>query len=186
MSGGVPRTSGQTILDQHVILEEIAGKAVVARVVDALPPDMREEYRTLLAIGWCRLTIDRAVVTGVAEALGRELVEFQSELVRRSFERTLNTVWRVIMRFTSDEALVKRAAILYSKTLQNCGELSAAIPRPGHLDARLSGWTTAEDYDLKGISVGIETVLRVAGRKDVKVVYTRRPDGAQFTGTWAV
>lgn len=63
-------------------------------------------------------------------------------------------------------------------------QLEARIERPGRADLSLSGWPGVPRTELVGLATGIETVLRCAGRSEVKVDWDRRPDGAAFVATW--
>jgi hypothetical protein len=91
----------------------------------------------------------------------------------------------MLIRLTSDEALVRRTPAYYSRAF-NIGTLASTIPEPGRVSLTLSGFPGAPDFSLRGVAWGIETVMTVAGRKNVRVVYTRTGDGASFNGTWDV
>jgi hypothetical protein len=54
------------------------------------------------------IPILEAMLLAVAEQTGRDAERLQSESVRVSADKTLRTVWRVLLRFTSDDAIVSR------------------------------------------------------------------------------
>lgn len=180
-----PRISGAPLLDQLRVMQELAGAERMAAAIASLPPRNREEITQLMPVSWCSVESANAIVEAVAREIGRTPSAFQAEVVRIGVERTFNSVWRVILRFTTDDALVRRTPLIYSKTYDR-GRFTADIVRPGRAELLLSEWIDPPKLDLEGLSTGIETVLRVAGRKDVKVNWERRPDGAFFAATWRV
>jgi hypothetical protein len=180
-----PRVSGAVLLDQHRVMEEIAGKDVVKAAMAKLDPEQRSEYESLLPVSWCSVTTANAVVTAVARECGRNASALQAEVVRVGVERTLKSIWRIILRFTWDDALISRTPMIYSKTYDR-GELKAKMAYPGRAEVDLVGWPTVPQLDIEGLATGIETVLRVAGRRDVKVNWERRPGGVFYVATWRV
>ena len=180
-----PRVSGQVMLDQIRVMEEVAGREALDAARATLPPEAQAELESILPVSWIDSGITNDYVYALARQLGRDPEKLQVEIVRRGVERTLTTLWRILLKFTSDEALVKRTPLLYSKTY-DVGELVSRIEMPGRVDAELRGWPVPEvpRLDLIGLAMGIETVLRCAGRKDARVRFEARPHGAIFVGTW--
>ena len=171
------------MLDQLRVMEELAGKEAVGAACAGMPSPARQEIEQMLPVSWLDSDMMNDFMARVAREAGRDPESFAVDVVRRGVERTLNTLWRVILRFTSDAALVKRTPMLYSKTY-DVGELTARIDRPGRADLELRGWPAVPRMDLIGLATGIETVLLCAGRKDVQVTWDRRPHGAAFVATW--
>jgi len=58
------------------------------------------------------------------------------------------------------------------------------IPEPGRGEVELVDWPDAPEWVLRGAGIGIETVLRAAGRKDVRVAGKRTPQGVEYLATW--
>lgn len=179
-----PRTSAAPLLDQIDVLRELFGGSVVDEAIDSLPPTWREEIRTLTPLSWIDTEKAESVVYAVAARMGRDALQLHSEVVRMGVERTFRTLWRAILRFTSDAALVARTPLMYSKTFDH-GSLTSRIESPGRAELSLTGWPDISDMQLNGLATGIETVLAVAGRRGVKVVYERRLDGALLVASWA-
>lgn len=182
-----PRVSGAVMLDQMRVMEELAGREAMDAAMATLPPEERAELEGILPVGWVGSTATNNLVLALAQQLGRDPDKLQEEIARTGVERTMTTLWRVILRFTSDAALVKRTPLLYSKTY-DVGELVSRIDRPGRADVELMGWPVPDvpRMDLIGLAMGIETVLRCAGRKDVRMRWEPRPHGALFVATWKV
>lgn len=66
----------------------------------------------------------------------------------------------------------------------NRGRLEAAIPAPGRAEIRLFDWADVPDWPLRATRIGVETVLRLAGRKHVRVMYERSEGGALYVATF--
>jgi hypothetical protein len=113
------------------------------------------------------------------------VIEFTTSMARTSIERTLHTLWRILLRFTSDEAIVTRTPVFFGRSF-NVGTLATEIVGPGMARIRLTEWPEVPQLTMVGISVGIETVLSVAGRTQVRANMHRTADGAEFLATWRV
>jgi hypothetical protein len=120
-----------------------------------------------------------------AERVGIDVAELHTETSRQSVERTFKTIWRLLLRFTADQALIARTPVLYSRAYSK-GTLKAAFPGAGVAEIALEGWPDAPDIVLRGTRVAVETVLRLSGRNAVKLTVERAPDGAKIHATWKV
>jgi len=129
-------------------------------------------------LSWCRHSTATEVTIRVGAAIGKRPEAFQAEVVRAGVERTVAGPWRVLLRMASDEALVKRTALIYSKTCDR-GRLSAVSLGPGRVDLTLSEWPDAPDLALVALAAGVEAVLNSVGRK-ATVKWVRKPTTAVF------
>jgi hypothetical protein len=170
--GRETRIFGAVLLEQRRVMEELAGPERFTRIVAELPPDIRDEYEGLTMLSWCRHSTATAITTHVGEALGRRPEDFQAEVVRLGIERTFGGIWKVLLKFTSDEALIKRTALLFSKTCDR-GKLTAEPLGPGHVRLVLSEWPDIPDLDIIAVATGIETVLHIVGRRTATVRWQR-------------
>lgn len=173
------RIFGAVLLEQRRVMEEVAGPEVLRRALEGLPSDVRDEYEGLTMLSWCRHSTATRVTVSVGRQLGRAPEVWQAEVVRRGIERTLKGVWRVLLRFSSDEALIKRTALIYSKTCDR-GKLTATVVGEGSVDLTLREWPDIPDLDVIALATGIETVLRVVGRSRVRVDWVREDDRIEF------
>ncbi|MFK8000434.1 MAG: hypothetical protein AB8H86_12610 [Polyangiales bacterium] len=180
-----PRVIGALIRKEREALEGIVGAEAVVAALRTLPEEMREEYSTVRTLTRIRTRTVEAVYGAVAAETGREVMRLHRELVRVSMESAMRGVWRSLLRFTSDEALVRRAPLVFSRGL-SAGELNARIVRPGSAEIRLTGWSGVTDMQINGIAAGAETVLSCAGRESVRVASHRTLDGACWIATWHV
>ena len=112
-------------------------------------------------------------------------MELADRLARVTVERSFTTVWRVMLRFTSDEAIISRTPAFYAKS-RSVGQMATRILVPGKSESIVSGFPTIPERDIVILAASIETVIALAGRKDVKSVGERTRDGARFLTRWRV
>ncbi len=180
-----PSVNGANVILNRRALETLVGVEVVARALASVPHELSDAYANVTAVGWVPVRAVEAVVGAVAAAEPAWTPErLCQETARFAVQNLMNGLWRVILRFTSDSALVARTPLLYSKTY-NVGRLESIIPRPGIAEVTQSGWPEITDLQLVSLAAGIETVLRCAGRSDARVTFKRTPMGASFTGLWS-
>lgn len=178
-----PRANGTLLVEQLKVMRELHGNAVIDRAIEKLPPDIRREVDMILTTTWVPMEVSDTLHRYIAQELGRDPLEVRRELVRTALPRTFKTIWRVFLKFTSDEALVSRTPLIYSKTFDR-GQFVSRIDKPGMAKMRLSGWQDPSELELVGIATAVEVVLRLAGRRHPEVTYDRVPGGAAFIATW--
>ncbi|MET0595149.1 MAG: hypothetical protein ABW133_20785, partial [Polyangiaceae bacterium] len=98
-------------------------------------------------------------------------------------ERTFKTVWRVMLRFTTDAALIARTPVVYSLS-RNIGKLTAKVVTPGKSVVTLTEWPGVSPRHVRTLGISIVTVVTLAGRKDATITSTPTPDGAVFQLSW--
>jgi hypothetical protein len=178
-----PRVSATLILDQIRLIKEQHGEAIVVEAVASLPGDVRREIDELLPGRWCSIETPRLMKEAIADRLGEPLLSFHRRTVRLGVERTLNTFWRFFMRQLSDEHLVRRTPILYSRTFDR-GELRFISFSERQALLELHGWPNIPAFDLVGLASGIEAVLSLAGRIEPHVATSRRGVVVHFLCEW--
>jgi len=181
----VPSASGISVLDLRAALEEIVGKDVVIRGLASLPAETRGEFVDITALSWVPLATITRVVDAIAIAGQKNPERLIDEAVKRAVERTFKTVWRVMLRFTTDAALIARTPVVYSMS-RNIGRLTSRMISPGKSEVTLSDWAGVSARHVRTLGISIATVVTLAGRKEVGVVSTPTADGAVFTLTWRV
>src|SRR5688500_6848431 len=134
-----PSASGQGMLDMRRAIEDAHAKDVIVRALGKLSPDVRKEYESMSPLSWVKITTAHEVHGAIARELGRDVDEFTDEFVVKGVERSFKTVWRVLLSLTSDEALVKRAASMYSRT-RNIGTMKNVIIDKCGSRGSLDGW----------------------------------------------
>ena len=179
----VPSLSGVNVVFVRELLLEKLGREGYNRVRRELPPEVSDRYFTATSMDWVPVDDVNMMNAKAAEVARMSVTEFSVTMGRLSVERTLHTLWRVLLRFTSDDAIVARTPVFYSRSF-NVGELSTEMVQPGMARVRLTDWPDVPQLTVLGLMVGIETVLRVAGRADVKMGQHRTHKGAEFLATW--
>ena len=149
-------------------LEELVGADLLTAALATLPAQTREEFEPVTPMTWVPVEVLHTVVTRVAEHAGRPFDDLMDEAVQRAGEKTLRTAWRVLLRMTSNRALMSRAPILYAKW-RNIGRLEAKVDDQGRIDIVVTEWPGMSDRNIRSLRITIETVLRVAGRRQIKV-----------------
>lgn len=180
---GRPLVSGSVFFEQRRVMEEVAGKDAVARALANLKAEHREVIEHLAPVSWFKVDLQNEFIEAVAREAGRDPYDFNRECTRVGVERTLKNLWRLLLRFTSDNALVSRAPLFYSKNY-DAGSLRAQITEPGHASIVLDGWRAPPRMDVEGIGIGIQTVLELAGRRNVRMEWKRVPNGAEYDAYW--
>jgi hypothetical protein len=182
-SSGIACVSGSLIRQQRDVMQARYGKGAVARALERLTADDRERIDGALPIDWIPIKIQQAFYSALAVETGKPIEEIHGDIARESTKRNIRTLWKVLLRFTSDAALIARAPIFFSKSY-NRGMLDATLEAPGSVRISLRGWPDVPDFSLRGLRIGIETILREAGRREVRVTCERGRDGAELRVSW--
>lgn len=179
----VPSVAGTTVTTTRRILGEMLGQDVFDRALAKLSGEKREEYLGARALSWVPVDLLDEVFRHAADESGRMITELQEEAVRRTQEELLHTIYRILLRITTDEALISRTPTFYAKTY-NVGKLTSSFPGKGEAIVTLSEWPSISDLQLHGLATGIQTTLRVAGRKEARAIGKRTKDGAEYHCVW--
>ncbi len=178
-----PSVSGVLAVGLRDVAAEIAGAEPVARALGRLAPEHRERYLGMHTMGWVPIELMEAAFGAIAGELGRDVAGFHTEVARLSVARTMRTLWRVLLRFTGERALISRTPVLYARSY-NRGRLVADVPEPGRGEIDLLDWPDVPEWPLRAVSVGVATVLEISGRPGAEVAWARTPSGAHFRATW--
>jgi hypothetical protein len=179
-----PRVFGALLLDQQAVLKRVLGEETFTRAMARLSGTARVEYEELMTISTCSLTTARAIFVVCATETGVRPEDLQTKVVGLATERTFGTLWRFLLRLTSDEALITRTPLIYAR-IYDGGAMTARMVEPRRGELVMSGWRQVHDLDGHSLSRGVEKVLELAGRKNVVVTWTRRSGGALFDVRWA-
>jgi hypothetical protein len=182
-SSDAPSVSGTLVSALLVVARESLGDDVVNAALDRTSSEDSERVRNALPGEWIPIRVVETAFGAIAEVAGRDLPGLHVELARVSVDRAVKSLWRLLLRFTSDEALVMRTPVIFGKAY-NRGKLVPSIPSPGRGEVELREWPDVPEWAIRGTRVGIETVLRAAGRKDVRVEGHRTNGGAVYVATW--
>ena len=165
------------------MLRDIVGADTYAAAHGRLSPQTRHEVDTLNAMGWLPITTFNEVIEEIARSASMDPEAMLDKAVRLAVQKTFKTVWRVLLRVTSDDALIKRTPMIYSRG-RNVGALSSRMVGPGHSELLLSGYPEPTDRTIRTIGVGIQSVVELAGRREVRMSYERTSDGGRYDLRW--
>ena len=176
--------SGTSFCAHRDEIEKEFGRPLLLRAVERLEPAQREQVLGALQVSWVLISTQQALYEALALETGHTAEQLHVVMVRRSTERTVRTLWRVLLRITSDEALISRAPVLFKKSYRQ-GNLDAHQLAPGRVQLTVTGWPRMPAISLRGLRVGMETILILAGRRDVRVKSEASADGARLEATWS-
>jgi hypothetical protein len=159
------------------------GAGVVKRGLARLDPAERAQLETLTTVGWVPVTTLAHAVDEWSSEAGVSDHELTVRGVRESTRSTFTTVWRVLLHFTTDEALVTRAPLLYSRT-RNAGTLTVTSYTARDAQLVLTRWRDPTDRQLLSLAVSFETVLELTGREPARCTFKRTQDGGAFRLRW--
>jgi hypothetical protein len=179
----VPCTAGVSIVDALRELEELVGQDVVAAARASLNSDQRAEIDALTAVSWVRMSTSAALFDAAARLAGCDAETMVDDIVRRASKRTYSTVWRMLLRLTSADAMLKRCSAVYMRS-RNVGQLSARIVEPGLAELILAGWPDAPQRQVRIIGISVAIAVTMSGRRDVRFEFDKRPDGARYELRW--
>jgi hypothetical protein len=175
--------AGTRILAMRAVIEGQFGTAPVAKALTRVAPDVRAEYEQISSIAWVRASTDYLVHDAIAAALDREPLAFHEEMLRAAMARSFKTIWRVLLRLTSDEALIARTPSIYRRT-RNVGQMVVKANARGSAELALSQFPAIGSRDIRSIGVGLEVVLSLTGRTAARAAARPATDGAIYTVTW--
>ncbi len=178
-----PSVSGTLVRGLLQAGHELLGREVVERGMSALAPGIRAQVADAIPGQWVPIASAEETFRCIADAANRDWPTLHGELARHTVESAYRTFWRMLFRLTSDSALVSRTPVIYGKSY-NRGRLVASILFPGRGEVELLDWADVPDWPIRGTQAGIETGLRIAGRRNVRVESTRTRTGASFIVTW--
>ena len=181
----IVRMSGALACDELLVLRKQIGDVAYAQTIAALAAEVREDVLALTSVATINVEHIKAVFVAAAKVTGRAPEEVHHDAVFGGTEHTFRNVWRLLLRVTTDNAIITRVPAIYAKSY-DIGTLTARITAPGRAEFVLDGWPDGEEFSMRGVGIATEATLTLAGRKDVKAKFYRTANGARFLVSWAV
>lgn len=178
-----PTISGALITQHRAILLELVGPSALEAAFSALSPADREAIENGTTLSYIPIRAAEAMYKAIGQASGRDYVHLHETVSRMAVDRALKTIWRLLLRFTSDEALVARTPVIFTKAFPQ-GVLSPRIVGPGRAEIRVQSWPQMPEYAIRGTRIAVESVLRLAGRSNVKITAEPTLDGVIYHTSW--
>ena len=178
-----PCVSGPLACGLRDVAAELLGPDAVTRALSRVDADTKARYETLTAVEWVPIKTMETVFGELAKETGTTVGMLHEKVAVISIERTMRTFWRLLLRLTTDNALISRTPVIFAKSYDH-GRLEAVIPEPGRGEITLHDWLDVPEWPLRATRIGVQTVLSIAGRKDVRVQCRRSNTGASYLATW--
>jgi hypothetical protein len=178
-----PTISGALITQHRAILIELVGAETLDRALAQLAAADREAIQGATSLSFIPIRAADAMYRAIGRESGRDYVHLHEQVSRTAVERALKTIWRLLLRFTSDEALVARTPVIFTKAFPQ-GVLNPRVVGPGQAEIRVESWPQMPEYAIRGTRVAVESVLRLAGRSNVKINAEATHDGCLYRVTW--
>ncbi len=178
-----PMLSGQATLDFRWACEQVIGSEATERAIASLPESARRRYGELTPLTWVDYETVRLANDAFAREGERTIDALYEEVIPRAMERSFRTVWRLLIRLTTDRALIARTPLIYQRT-RSRGTMISEIVGPGKARVQVTDFHDIPDRDVTALGISIAALLRIAGRSDVKVHGRRAPGGANWTVRW--
>ena len=178
-----PALSGAVFLRNVEVFRDVVGLEPVERAFASLPLTHRRELEAAVPAAWIGVTAIDALYTAIAQEAGEDLQTLYPDIVRVGISRTLRSVWRALLRLTTDRALLRRTPLIYAKG-HSVGKIEATIEGRGRGMVVLTGWPNMPALRRLGVAAGIRATMEVAGRADVVVDYVDTADGAEYRVRW--
>lgn len=146
------------------------------------PADVRR-VRSAPALGWVPFDLVETLVGAMADEAGEPREVFQLDLVRQTTTTALSGIWRILARFTTRRALLRRAGTYWRKTWSH-GDFEWSSEREGVMVWRVINLVDASDYMLRGVAFSIRALLEHTGKRVLEVTWTRTRSGAEYQIRW--
>lgn len=179
-----PSTSGIAARDFQWALRRVVGDSVFEVALGQVSLEAREVLCNVPTDPWVPLAMMGELIEAARDHSGMDEDELMERTIRMSTEHTINTVWRVLLRVTTDKALITRTPLLWKRT-RNVGQLEVTEHGKGRGTLQVTGWPGLTRRSAFALAINIRTILECAGRKEVRVKWGRSRDGARYHVSWA-
>lgn len=174
--------SGALVTTGRAATKDLIGADAYERALASVRPEIAAEYRAVTVLSWIPLAVVEPVIEAMGNAAGRDPLALQDEVTRVTLQRSFQTIWRVFLKMTSNEGLLTRLPLVFSKAY-NRGRLTTSFPTAERAVVELVEWPNTPLHVLRSTGVGVEVMLQAAGRGEARVSFDRTTRGAVFTAT---
>lgn len=179
-----PAIYGAVIAQTRAVLIEIVGQQAYDAALATLPRADAEAYAQANALDWVPIRVIEAVARACGEVTGRDWQLLNDEVSRLGSRRAFGTVWRVFLRFTSDEALMTRGPTIFGKTYSH-GRVHLEFSEHGSARIALD-WPNAPDLVVRTLKIAIEELLLAGARSRVRIQVEKSSRGATYHCVWSL
>ncbi|MEM9194983.1 MAG: hypothetical protein AAGF12_37745 [Myxococcota bacterium] len=183
MNDADPRLGGSMVLQHRRVWNELLSVDRVDACLKTLAPKPRADLENATALSWVPFSSLEAAYAPLAAEVGESIPVLHSNVVRIGVERNAKTVWRILLRVTTDTAIWRRAPILFSKGYDR-GKVEAEVTGPGAARMTVTEFRGMNPFIARGLGVAAESLLSVAGRRDPRAAVKPTTDGAVVHISW--
>ncbi|HJL19738.1 MAG TPA: hypothetical protein RMH99_29010 [Sandaracinaceae bacterium LLY-WYZ-13_1] len=177
------RLSGAMVTNLLEAMAERFGADALARAMERIPEHSGRELSEAMPISMVPIASCEHLLHALAEETGRDVHRINREVNRHATARTFSTLWRLVLKLTSEDRLFSEAQRYFARAYDQ-GRL--VVERDGRAGASLRvrdrpGMTRLAR---EGFAEGVCELLRLKGRRDVRAETSPHPDGADVHITW--
>ena len=183
MSEVVQSVSGLSMMNFRDAVSRQFGPSLAARGLERLDPTKRQQLETMTAVDWIPVETLASAVDAWADEANVSPEELTIRGVRESTRQSFATVWSVLLRLTTDEALVTRTNLIYARS-RNVGKLTSELRGPRSARLVRTEWRNPTDRQHLSLAVAFETVMELTGRYHARCTFKRTSDGGIFQLQW--
>ena len=176
--------SGAMVRGHIEALRVRIGSSAYDEIFAQLSLEDREELMLVTPLSWVHIAALERLYIPIAARSDTTVESLHTEIASKVVGRAVTTIWKALLRFTSDQGLVTRAPLVFKRAYRQ-GKLEVMKAEPGHAILHVSSWPGMSEFAIRGFRVGIESTLRAAGRRDPKGTSHATPDGAVLELAWA-
>jgi hypothetical protein len=177
-------SSGAVVLAYTRTLREMLGDATYEAALGTLPSEARAALEYPDGLSWVPLAWVYQLVDALARATQQDADRLYERTIEANVQRLVQGAWRsFIVRFLPDSVLISQATRLYARA-RNVGRCEVRLDGSGRASGSIRDWPGIQRRDVLALMVSIRALLSNVGRKNVRVDYVRRQDGADFRIAW--
>ena len=136
MSNEEAMVFGGLVKQHQAVIARMIGPSALEDALATLFADQREELQDASTLSWCRQATLGALHLSCANISNLDVDKFVSDVVKGSMKETFRGIWKILFMVSSDEAIVRRSGLLYSKSVSR-GKLVAEVTGEGKALVRL-------------------------------------------------
>ena len=174
---------GGVVRNHQKVIARMIGPAALEQALAKIEPELREELQNASMLSWCTQRALSALHERCSDIANIELDRFVTDVVKGSMKLTFGGVWKILFKVTSDEAIVRRAGILYSRSTTR-GRLIAEITGKGRALIRLVDYPDIPHISVVATAASIEAALSVSERTQPRVAWKRVGNEIHYDVRW--
>jgi hypothetical protein len=175
--------SGAMVRSHLAALHGRFGQGPYDLAIKGLHSDERDELALVTPLSWIQILTLERFYRALATSGGISLEQLHTEIASLVVGEAVKSIWRALLHLSTDEGLIGRSPSIFKKAYRQ-GRLDVERVTKGVADLTVLEWPDMSEFALRGFRVGIESTLRVAGRREPHAVSERTKDGATIHLEW--